>query len=56
MPSDEATIESILENIGDEGDSENISKNMSEELLDDLTVAEKLENVDGKYDADDIKS
>jgi hypothetical protein len=55
MPSDEATIESILENISDEGDSENISKNISEELLDDLTVAEKLENVDGKYDADDIK-
>jgi hypothetical protein len=55
MPSDEATIESILENISDEGDSENISKNISEELIDDLTVAEKLENVDGKYDADDIK-
>jgi hypothetical protein len=55
MPSDEATLESILENISNEGDSENISKNISEELLDDLTVAEKLENVDGKYDADDIK-
>jgi hypothetical protein len=55
MPSDEATIEATLENIGNEEDSENISKNISEELLDDLTVAEKLENVDGKYDADDIK-
>ena len=55
MPNEEATIEATLENINDEEDSENISKNISEELLDDLTVAEKLENVDGKYDADDIK-
>ena len=55
MPNDEATIEATLENIDNEGDTENISKNISEELLDDLTVAEKLENVDGKYDADDIK-
>ena len=55
MPNDEATIESTLENIGQEDDSEAISKNISEELLDDLTIAEKLENVDGKYDADDIK-
>jgi len=55
MPNEEATIEATLENIGDEGDTENISKNISEELLDDLTIVEKLENVDGKYDADDIK-
>jgi hypothetical protein len=55
MPNEEATIEATLENISDEGISENISKNISEELLDDLSVAEKLENVDGKYDADDIK-
>jgi hypothetical protein len=55
MPNDEATIEATLENISDEGIGENISKNISEELLDDLSVAEKLENVDGKYDADDIK-
>ena len=55
MPNDEATIEATLENIGQEDDSETISKNISEELLDDLTIAEKLENVDGKYDADDIK-
>ena len=55
MPNDEATIESILENITKESDGETLSKNISEELLDDLTVAEKLENVDGKYDADDIK-
>ena len=55
MPNDEATIEATLENISDEGDGDNISKNISEELLDDLTIAEKLENVDGKYDADDIK-
>jgi len=55
MPNDEATIEATLENINDEGDGDNISKNISEELLDDLTIAEKLENVDGKYDADDIK-
>jgi hypothetical protein len=55
MPNDEATIEATLENISDEGDGDNISKNISEELLDDLSVAEKLENVDGKYDADDIK-
>ena len=55
MPNDEATIEATLENIGQEDDSEAISKNISEELLDDLTIAEKLENVDGKYDADDIK-
>ena len=55
MPNNEATIEATLENISDEGIGENISKNISEELLDDLSVAEKLENVDGKYDADDIK-
>ena len=55
MPNDEATIESTLENIGQEDDSETINKNISEELLDDLTIAEKLENIDGKYDADDIK-
>jgi hypothetical protein len=55
MPNEEATIEATLENISDEGDGDNISKNISEELLDDLSVAEKLENVDGKYDADDIK-
>jgi hypothetical protein len=55
MPNEEATIEATLENISDEGIGENISKNISEELLDDLSVAEKLENVDGKYDADDIK-
>lgn len=55
MPNEEATIEATLENISDEGISDNISKNISEELLDDLSVAEKLENVDGKYDADDIK-
>ena len=55
MPNDEATIEATLENIGQEDDSDNINKNISEELLDDLTIAEKLENVDGKYDADDIK-
>lgn len=55
MPNDEATIESTLENINKESDGETLSKNISEELLDDLTIAEKLENVDGKYDADDIK-
>jgi hypothetical protein len=55
MPNDDATIEATLENISDEGDGDNISKNISEELLDDLSIAEKLENVDGKYDADDIK-
>ena len=55
MPNDEATIEATLENIGQEDDSDNINKNISEELLDDLTIAEKLENIDGKYDADDIK-
>ena len=55
MPNNEATIESILENITKETDEETLNKNISEELLDDLTVAEKLENVDGKYDADDIK-
>jgi hypothetical protein len=55
MPSAEATIEATLENIGTEDDGDTISKNISEEVLDDLTIAEKLENVDGKYDADDIK-
>ena len=52
MPNNEATIESTLENVDNE---ETISKNLSEELLDDLTAEEKLENIDGKYDADDIK-
>uniref|UniRef100_A0A6C0H3V5 Helicase ATP-binding domain-containing protein n=1 Tax=viral metagenome TaxID=1070528 RepID=A0A6C0H3V5_9ZZZZ len=55
MPNAEATIEATLENIGTEDDGDTISKNISEEVLDDLTIAEKLENVDGKYDADDIK-
>ena len=55
MPNNETNIEAVLDAISDDADNSIINKNISEELLDDLSVAEKINNVDGKYDADDIK-
>ena len=55
MPNREATVESALDAIEEDIDNSIIDKNISEELLDDLSNAEKINNIDGKYDADDIK-
>ena len=55
MPNNEDTIEATLENIAEISEEQNIGKNISEEVLDDLSISEKIENIDGKYDADDIK-
>ena len=55
MPNSDTTVESTLDAIEEDIDNSIITKNISEELLDDLTNAEKINNIDGKYDADDIK-
>ena len=55
MPNNETNLESTLDAISDDVDNSVIAKNISEELLDDLSITEKINNVDGKYDADDIK-
>ena len=55
MPNNDENIESTLENIDQQNETDNIAKNLSEEILDDLSAAEKIDNIDGKYDGDDIK-
>jgi len=55
MPNSNTTVESTLDAIEEDIDNSIITKNISEELLDDLSSAEKINNIDGKYDADDIK-
>ena len=55
MPNNDETLETTLENMSALDDDEVIGKNLSEDVIDDLSVAEKLDNIDGKYDADDIK-
>ena len=55
MPNNDETLETALENINSSNDDDAIAKNLSEDIIDDLTIAEKLDNIDGKYDADDIK-
>lgn len=55
MPNSDTTVESALNAISEDADNSIIDKNISEELLDDLSNAEKIDNIDGKYDADDIK-
>jgi len=55
MPNNDETLETTLENMSALDDDEVIGKNLSEDVIDDLTIAEKLDNIDGKYDADDIK-
>ena len=54
MPNTEDTIESTLENISELNEEDAIGKNLSEDVIDNLSISEKLENIDGKYDADDI--
>ena len=54
MPNNDETLETTLENMSLLDDEEAICKNLSEDVIDDLCVSEKLENIDGKYDADDI--
>jgi len=54
MPNNDETLETTLENMSALDDEEAICKNLSEDVIDDLCVSEKLENIDGKYDADDI--
>ena len=55
MPNSDTTVESALDAISEDADNSIIDKNISEELLDNLSNAEKIDNIDGKYDADDIK-
>jgi hypothetical protein len=55
MPNNDETLETTLENMSVLDDDEVIGKNLSEDVIDDLSIAEKLGNIDGKYDADDIK-
>ena len=55
MPNNDETLETTLENMSVLDDDEVIGKNLSEDVIDDLSIAEKLDNIDGKYDADDIK-
>jgi len=55
MPNNDETLETTLENMSALDDDEVIGKNLSEDVIDDLSIAEKLDNIDGKYDADDIK-
>jgi hypothetical protein len=55
MPNNDETLETTLENINLLNDDEAIDKNLSEDVIDDLSISEKLDNIDGKYDADDIK-
>uniref|UniRef100_A0A6C0KPH1 Helicase ATP-binding domain-containing protein n=1 Tax=viral metagenome TaxID=1070528 RepID=A0A6C0KPH1_9ZZZZ len=55
MPNNDETLETTLENMSALDDDEVIGKNLSEDVIDDLSIAEKLGNIDGKYDADDIK-
>ena len=56
MPNNDETLETALENINSSNeDDEAIAKNLSEDIIDDLSISEKLDNIDGKYDADDIK-
>jgi hypothetical protein len=55
MPNNDTNLAATLDAISDDVDNSVITKNISEELLDDLSISEKINNVDGKYDADDIK-
>ena len=55
MPNNDETLETTLENMSELNDDEAIAKNLSEDVIDDLSISEKLNNIDGKYDADDIK-
>ena len=55
MPNSDTNVESVLDAISEDADSSAITKNISEELLDDLSITEKINNIDGKYDAEDIK-
>ncbi len=47
MPNNNDTIETALDNIDEQ-------EKISEDILDDLKPEEKVENVDGKYEGDDI--
>tara|TARA_B110001452_G_C15238011_1_gene428659 strand:+ start:84 stop:3455 length:3372 start_codon:yes stop_codon:yes gene_type:complete len=47
MPNNNDTIETALDNIDEQ-------ENVTEDILDDLKPEEKVENVDGKYEVDDI--
>jgi hypothetical protein len=47
MPKKDASVEAAIDDLDTEGVD-------GEEILDDLTAEEKVQNVDGKYEADDI--
>ena len=54
MPNNDETLEAALGVIGSLNDDELVGKNLSEDVIDNLSISEKLEAIDGKYDADDI--
>lgn len=55
MPNNDETLEAALGAISSLNDDDVIGKNLSEDVIDNLSISEKLDNIDGKYDADDIK-
>lgn len=55
MPNKDETLETTLENMTKINDDDAIVKNLSEDIIDDLSISEKMNAIDGKYDADDIK-
>ena len=54
MPNNDETLEAALGVIGSINDDELVGKNLSEDVIDNLSISEKLDAIDGKYDADDI--
>ena len=54
MPNNDETLEAALGVIGSLNDDELVGKNLSEDVIDNLSISEKLDAIDGKYDADDI--
>lgn len=54
MPNNDETLEAALGVIGSLNDDELVGKNLSEDIIDNLSISEKLDAIDGKYDADDI--
>ena len=55
MPNNDETLETTLENMTKINEDDAIAKNLSEDIIDDLSISEKMNAIDGKYDADDIK-
>ena len=54
MPNNNDTIETALNNEESESLNKDLNESNLEDLLDDLSPEEKIQNIDGKYEADDI--